>query len=110
MAFYQSPAMAVFSTKSSTKFVRSSLVCFSHLSHFQSCSKAWEYMGFIMEKEQSYKDAAYYYENAWSNSNESNPAIGNVSSYLMYKVGFRTRYDCIRDRLVREVLLKPTAL
>lgn len=33
-------------------------------------------MGFIMEKEQSYKDAAYYYENAWINSNESNPAIG----------------------------------
>ena len=31
-----------------------------------------------MEKEQSYKDAAYHYENAWKNSNESNPAIGNT--------------------------------
>eukprot|EP00794_Sanderia_malayensis_P003381 gene3381-3871_t len=46
------------------------------LQYNKSCSKAWEYMGFIMEKEQSYKDAAFNYENAWKNSNESNPAIG----------------------------------
>ena len=46
------------------------------LAFVQSCSRAWEYMGFIMEKEQSYKDAAFNYENAWKNSNESNPAIG----------------------------------
>lgn len=42
----------------------------------KSCAKAWEYMGFIMEKEQSYKDAALNYENAWKFTNESNPAIG----------------------------------
>ena len=29
-----------------------------------------------MEKEQSYKDAAFNYESAWSNANEANPAIG----------------------------------
>ncbi|XP_065054055.1 tetratricopeptide repeat protein 21B-like isoform X1 [Rhopilema esculentum] len=51
------------------------------LQYNKSCTKAWEYMGFIMEKEQAYKDAAYYYENAWTNCNESNPAIG-------YKLGF----------------------
>jgi len=51
------------------------------LQYNKSCSKAWEYMGFIMEKEQSYKDAAFNYENAWSNANEANPAIG-------YKLAF----------------------
>jgi len=51
------------------------------LEHNKSCSKAWEYMGFVMEKEQSYKDAAVNYENAWKYSNESNPAIG-------YRLGF----------------------
>lgn len=38
-------------------------------------------MGFIMEKEQSYRDAAFNYENAWHLSNSSNPVIG-------YKLAF----------------------
>ena len=32
------------------------------LTHDKSCSKAWEYMGLIMEKEAAYKDAAENYE------------------------------------------------
>ena len=44
--------------------------------YFQSCCKAYEYMGFIMEKEQSYKDAASNYENAWKYGNKNNPVIG----------------------------------
>ena len=46
----------------------------------QSCCKAYEYMGFIMEKEQSYKDAATNYELAWKYSHHANPAIGKASS------------------------------
>jgi tetratricopeptide repeat protein 21B len=46
------------------------------LSYNKSCFRAWEYMGFIMEKEASYVDAAYHYENAWKLVRESNPAIG----------------------------------
>ncbi|KAF5921771.1 hypothetical protein HPG69_012942 [Diceros bicornis minor] len=42
----------------------------------QSCCKAYEYMGFIMEKEQSYKDAATNYELAWKYSHHASPAIG----------------------------------
>lgn len=38
-------------------------------------------MGFIMEKEQSYRDAAFNYENAWLLSNSSNPVVG-------YKLAF----------------------
>lgn len=38
-------------------------------------------MGFIMEKEQSYRDAAFNYEMAWTLSNSSNPVIG-------YKLAF----------------------
>ena len=33
-------------------------------------------MGFIMEKEQAYKDAAKNYENAWKFGNQNNPGIG----------------------------------
>ncbi|XP_065838597.1 tetratricopeptide repeat protein 21B-like [Oscarella lobularis] len=47
----------------------------------RSCWKANEYLGFIMEKEQSYKDAAVHYENAWKFGNKRNPAIG-------YKLAF----------------------
>merc|ERR1719378_1938513 len=51
------------------------------LTYNKSCAKAWEYLGFIMEKEQSYKDAAMNYEKAWKFTNESSPAIG-------YRLGF----------------------
>ncbi|XP_052258735.1 tetratricopeptide repeat protein 21B-like isoform X2 [Dreissena polymorpha] len=46
------------------------------LQHNKSCCKAYEYSGFIMEKEQSYKDAALNYENAWKYGNKNNPVIG----------------------------------
>ncbi|EDO49516.1 predicted protein, partial [Nematostella vectensis] len=46
------------------------------LQYNKSCCKAWEYMGFVMEKEQAYKDAAQNYENAWKNGNRNNPTIG----------------------------------
>ncbi|XP_054990356.1 tetratricopeptide repeat protein 21A [Sorex araneus] len=42
----------------------------------KSCWKAYEYMGLIMEKEQSYKDAAANYELAWKYSCCASPAIG----------------------------------
>jgi tetratricopeptide repeat protein 21B len=46
------------------------------LNYNKSCAKAWELMGYIMEKEQSYRDAADHYEFAWKMENESNPSIG----------------------------------
>ncbi|XP_012939708.1 tetratricopeptide repeat protein 21B isoform X2 [Aplysia californica] len=51
------------------------------LQYNKSCCKAYEYMGFICEKEQSYKDAAESYENAWKYGNKNNPVIG-------YKLAF----------------------
>ncbi|KAK7092869.1 tetratricopeptide repeat protein 21B-like [Littorina saxatilis] len=51
------------------------------LQYNRSCCKAYEYNGFIMEKEQSYKDAAINYENAWRYGNKNNPVIG-------YKLAF----------------------
>ncbi|KAK3857879.1 hypothetical protein Pcinc_020970 [Petrolisthes cinctipes] len=51
------------------------------LQHNRSCMKAYEYMGFIMEKEQSYRDASYNYEQAWKFSGTTNPMIG-------YKLAF----------------------
>ncbi|KAJ3302797.1 Tetratricopeptide repeat protein 21B [Kappamyces sp. JEL0829] len=42
----------------------------------QSSSKAFEYLGFIMEKEQAYKDAADYYAKCWKLQRQSTPAIG----------------------------------
>ncbi|XP_043922881.1 tetratricopeptide repeat protein 21B-like [Protopterus annectens] len=51
------------------------------LKYNKSCCKAYEYLGFIMETEHSYKDAATKYEMAWKYSNNTNPAIG-------YKLAF----------------------
>ncbi|XP_005393347.1 PREDICTED: tetratricopeptide repeat protein 21B [Chinchilla lanigera] len=46
------------------------------LRHNRSCCKAYEYMGYIMEKEQAYSDAASNYEMAWKYGNQANPAVG----------------------------------
>ncbi|KAM7154066.1 tetratricopeptide repeat protein 21B isoform 1-T1 [Macrochelys suwanniensis] len=51
------------------------------LRHNRSCCKAYEYMGYIMEKEQAYKDASVNYEMAWKYGNQTNPTIG-------YKLAF----------------------
>ncbi|EPY80279.1 tetratricopeptide repeat protein 21B [Camelus ferus] len=45
------------------------------LRHNRSCCKAYEYMGYIMEKEQAYTDAALNYEMAWKQGNQTNPAV-----------------------------------
>ncbi|XP_053733860.1 tetratricopeptide repeat protein 21B isoform X1 [Synchiropus splendidus] len=51
------------------------------LNHNKSCCKAYEYLGYIMEKEQAFRDAALHYELAWKYGNWSNPTIG-------YKLAF----------------------
>uniref|UniRef100_A0A671XG33 Tetratricopeptide repeat domain 21B n=1 Tax=Sparus aurata TaxID=8175 RepID=A0A671XG33_SPAAU len=51
------------------------------LNHNKSCCKAYEYTGYIMEKEQAFRDAALKYEMAWKYGNRTNPTIG-------YKLAF----------------------
>ncbi|XP_028826329.1 tetratricopeptide repeat protein 21B isoform X2 [Denticeps clupeoides] len=53
----------------------------------KSCCKALEYLGFMMESENSYRDAAQHYEEAWRYSNWVNPTIGFrlAFNYLKYK-------------------------
>uniref|UniRef100_A0A673N3L1 Tetratricopeptide repeat protein 21B-like n=1 Tax=Sinocyclocheilus rhinocerous TaxID=307959 RepID=A0A673N3L1_9TELE len=53
------------------------------LRHNKSCCKAYEYMGYIMEKEQSFRDAALNYEMAWKYSNQTNPTIGYKLLFIL---------------------------
>ncbi|XP_053569759.1 tetratricopeptide repeat protein 21A [Bombina bombina] len=53
----------------------------------KSCCKAYEYLGYIMEKEQSYKDAAENYQLAWKYSSQSNPSVG-----------FRLAFNYLKDK------------
>ena len=46
------------------------------LSYNRSCAKAFEYLGYILEKEQSFKEAALHFESAWKLTNKSNGAVG----------------------------------
>uniref|UniRef100_A0A8D1EQS7 Tetratricopeptide repeat domain 21A n=1 Tax=Sus scrofa TaxID=9823 RepID=A0A8D1EQS7_PIG len=59
----------------------------------KSCCKAYEYMGFIMEREQSYKDAATNYELAWKYSHHANPAIG-----------FKLAFNYLKDKRFVEAI------
>jgi len=58
------------------KFDLAQDLCKKCLSFNKSCSKAWELMGVIMEKEQSYKDAAECYEKSWKFEHEASATIG----------------------------------
>lgn len=51
------------------------------------CVKAYELSGTIAEKEQRYKEAANFFDNAWKFSGRSNPAVG-------YKVA----YNCMKSK------------
>ncbi|XP_076985876.1 tetratricopeptide repeat protein 21A isoform X2 [Tamandua tetradactyla] len=59
----------------------------------KSCCKAYEYMGYIMEKEQSYKDAATNYELAWKYSHHANPTIG-----------FKLAFNYLKDKRFVEAI------
>merc|ERR1719352_2167768 len=65
----------------SGKYDLASQLCHLAKDHNRSCGKAWELLGLIYEREQSYKDAAHHYEKAWELGNQSNPAVG-------YRLGF----------------------
>ncbi|TYZ57551.1 hypothetical protein PybrP1_008571 [[Pythium] brassicae (nom. inval.)] len=56
-------------------------LCKKALMHNKSSGKAWELLGLIMEKEQSYIDAAECYQEAWSCEGEASASIG-------YKLAF----------------------
>lgn len=55
------------------------------LVHNKSCTKAFESLGLIHEKEQQYKDAAIKYEQAWNFGNKTNPAVGYKMAYNLLK-------------------------
>ncbi|CAN0099907.1 unnamed protein product [Sphacelaria rigidula] len=51
-------------------------LCRRCLSYNKSCSQAWETMGLVMEKEQSYRDAAECYEKSWAFGHQAEAAVG----------------------------------
>lgn len=57
------------------------------LTYNKSCAKAYEYLGYIAEKEQAFREAASHFENAWRITNQRNPTVGYrlALSYLKSK-------------------------
>ncbi|KAG5885606.1 hypothetical protein JTB14_024787 [Gonioctena quinquepunctata] len=53
--------------------------------HNKACARAYEYLGFIAEKEQHYKEAANNYEQTWKLGGKSNPSIGFKLAYCLMK-------------------------
>ena len=51
-----------------------------------SCTKAYEFIGMIMEREAAYKDASENYQKAWLFGNKNQPNVG------MYIIANRTNF------------------
>ncbi|CAN0392522.1 unnamed protein product, partial [Pylaiella littoralis] len=58
------------------KFDLAQDLCRRCLTYNKSCSQAWEALGLVMEKEQSYRDAAECYEKSWEFGNQAGAAGG----------------------------------
>lgn len=56
------------------------------LKHNKSSSKAYEFLGYISEKEQSYRQAAINYDYAWKYGGKSKPQIGYKLAYNHMKI------------------------
>ncbi|KAF0696238.1 Aste57867_12996 [Aphanomyces stellatus] len=61
---------------SRSKYDLAQELCKKALQHNKSSGKAWELLGLIMEKEQSYQDAADCYHEAWKCGGEASAPIG----------------------------------
>ncbi|XP_060525880.1 tetratricopeptide repeat protein 21B-like isoform X2 [Cylas formicarius] len=53
--------------------------------HNKACTKAYEYLGFIAEKEHGFKEAATNYQRAWKTGGGSNPGVGYKLAYCLMK-------------------------
>ncbi len=60
----------------------------------QGCCKAWEYRGYLSEKESAYKDACAHYEHAWKYCHFSDPNVGEFCD------NYASRRSRSRDTIV----------
>jgi len=60
-------------------------LCKKCLKYNKECSKAWELLGLIMEKNHSYPEAVSFYEKAWKCLKEASPAVGYRLAYTFLK-------------------------
>ena len=74
-----------------------------------SCTKAYEFVGMIMEREAAYKDASENYQKAWLFGNKNQPNFGMynsksnllcfVLSYLiLFQKGFKLAFNYLKDK------------
>ncbi|KAG5445156.1 Tetratricopeptide repeat protein 21B [Clonorchis sinensis] len=56
------------------------------LQYNKSCTKAYEFTGYVMEREQNFHEAARNYELAWNISNRSNPSVGYKLAHSRLKI------------------------
>ena len=67
------------------KFDLAHEMCVRCIKYNKSCARAWEHMGAIMEREQSYANAAENYENAWRHDNEAVCRVGYKLAFNLLK-------------------------
>ncbi|CAJ0597974.1 unnamed protein product [Cylicocyclus nassatus] len=63
------------------------------LNEMQSSIKAFEFLGYLREREQKFNDAAANYDDAWKLSRMRNPSIGYKLAYNLLKC--KRLFDCI---------------
>ncbi|KAL4708301.1 hypothetical protein ACJJTC_007707 [Scirpophaga incertulas] len=55
------------------------------LNHNHSCASAYQYLGYLAEKEQNYKSASHNYDNAWSYAGKSDLSVGYKLAHAYLK-------------------------
>ena len=68
-------------------------LCRKCLTYNQSCAKAWEHLGAIMEREQAYQDAAEHYHRAW-----------HIDDCVDAHIGFKLAFNYLKAKRYVEAI------
>lgn len=71
------------------------------LQHNRSCSRAWELLGAIAEREQAHQDAASHYAHAWQLSAQTNTAVGYKLAASHLWTGRHVDAICVAAEVLR---------
>ncbi len=77
-------------------------LCKRCLQYNRSCSRAWEYMGVIMEKEATYADAAEHYEQAWHFQKMRSASIGYKLAFNYLKAKRNVEAIDVANQVLKE--------
>ncbi|KAH8946902.1 hypothetical protein BDL97_11G011800 [Sphagnum fallax] len=76
-------------------------LCKKCIKYNKACSKAWELLGLMMEKNHMYTEAINFYKNAWKCQKQRSPAIGYRLAFAYLKDKQYIKVICVCHKVLQ---------